>query len=170
MAGDITAARVRQLIKESGLTQAEFAGRVGLDASKMSKSLSGVRRFTSLDLARIADLCGVTVDWLLAVDSLTPSLATRAAPLSSSAAAAIKEAERLARMRADLAFLGYRREVPAFELTGGSLIDQGTDLACKAAEHAARERINFWETRDLADAVEKAFGVDVRIYECPNAF
>lgn len=43
MAGDITAARVRQLIKESGLTQAEFAGRVGLDASKMSKSLSGVR-------------------------------------------------------------------------------------------------------------------------------
>jgi len=170
MAGDITAARVRQLIKESGLTQAEFAGRVGLDASKMSKSLSGVRRFTSLDLARIADLCGVTVDWLLGVDSLTPSLATRTAPLSSSADAAIKEAERLARMRADLAFLGYRREVPAFELTGGSLIDQGTDLACKAAEHAARERINFWETRDLADAVEKAFGVDVRIYECPNAF
>ncbi|WP_345399290.1 hypothetical protein [Nonomuraea salmonea] len=38
----------------------------------MSKSSSGVRRFTSLDLARIADLCGVSVDWLPGVAQPTP--------------------------------------------------------------------------------------------------
>lgn len=57
--------RVRHLIGASGLSQGQFAEAVGLDAPKLSKSLSGVRRFSSLDLARIAEHAGRTVDWLL---------------------------------------------------------------------------------------------------------
>ncbi|WP_433348761.1 helix-turn-helix domain-containing protein [Microtetraspora malaysiensis] len=171
MAGEKTAARVRQLIAESGLTQAEFAGRAGLDASKMSKSLSGVRRFTSLDLARIADLCGVTVDWLLGADPISPSLAARtaASPLTS-ADTAIREAERLAQMRADLAFLGFRQDVPRFELGGGSFVDQGTNLATAAAEHALGRDVTLWKCRDLAAVVETTFGVDVRVHKQPDGF
>jgi transcriptional regulator with XRE-family HTH domain len=66
MSGEqVVSQRVRQVISESGLSQAEFAAKAGLDGPKMSKSLSGVRRFTSLDLARIADVGGVTVLYLL---------------------------------------------------------------------------------------------------------
>ena len=37
--------RVRQLIKEAGLTQTEFGARVGIEKTKLSKSLAGSRRF-----------------------------------------------------------------------------------------------------------------------------
>lgn len=49
----------------ASLSQAAFAERVGLSPDKLSKSLSGVRRFSSLDLARIAEATGTTVDYLL---------------------------------------------------------------------------------------------------------
>jgi transcriptional regulator with XRE-family HTH domain len=49
------ASRVRQVLEGSGLTQREFGVSIGLDDSKLSKSLSGARRFSSLDLARISD-------------------------------------------------------------------------------------------------------------------
>ena len=47
--------RVLSLIEASGLSRRAFAQEIGLDDSKLSKSLSGARRFSSLDLARIAD-------------------------------------------------------------------------------------------------------------------
>lgn len=169
----MTAARVRHLITESGLTQAVFASKVGLDESKMSKSLSGVRRFTSLDLARIADLCGVSVDWLLGANPMTPSVAARTSTASLSAGdTAIQEAERLAQMRTDLVFLGYRQDVPKFEWSPTSThpLDQGRDLAVQATQHAATKGIELWQSRDLAEAAENAFGVDVRIHRLPNGF
>jgi Helix-turn-helix. len=99
--------RIRQLIARSGRDQDEFATLIGLDAADLSKSLSGTRRFTSLDLARIAEAGGVTVDWLLGLDD-TPTLASRHASAAvESAGKAIEEADRLTQLRADLAFLGY---------------------------------------------------------------
>lgn len=177
MAGD-TAARVRQLIAESGLTQAEFAIKAGLDAPKLSKSLSGVRRFTSLDLARIADLCDVSVDWLLGVGPLTTSTAARtstpstAPKTSTSADAAISEAERLAQLRADLVFLGYRQDVPRFEIdrAASSPVNQGRSLAIRATAYAAEKGVVLWRSQDLAGAVEAAFGVDVRVHRLTDGF
>ncbi|GAB2911632.1 XRE family transcriptional regulator [Nonomuraea fastidiosa] len=172
MAGE-TAARVRQLIEQSGLTQAEFAAKAGLDAPKMSKSLSGVRRFTSLDLARIADLCGVSVDWLLGMSEPTPATSARAATdRPTSADAAVKEAERLAQLRADLAFLGYRQEIPRFETGGLSRpsVRQGRDLATQATALAAAKGYELWRCQDLAGAVEAAFGVDVRVHRLAPGF
>ena len=57
--------RVRSLVLTSGLTNAEFAEGIGIDPTKLSKSLSGARRFTSFELAAIANRARTTVDWLL---------------------------------------------------------------------------------------------------------
>ena len=75
--------RVLSLIEASGLSRGAFAQEIGLDDSKLSKSLSGTRRFSSLDLARIADRCHVTVDWLVTGEE--PPLAVAARTTSGDA-------------------------------------------------------------------------------------
>lgn len=60
-----TAARVRAVIADAGVSQREFARRVVMDPSKLSRALSGTRRFTVAELARIADEGRVDADWLL---------------------------------------------------------------------------------------------------------
>ncbi|MEU8887861.1 TetR/AcrR family transcriptional regulator [Streptomyces sp. NPDC048442] len=73
--------RVRQVIAAAGVSQREFARRIVMDPSKLSRSLGGTRRFTAAELARIADTGGVDAGWLLG--SRTPPIApvrrTRAA-------------------------------------------------------------------------------------------
>lgn len=51
---EMIAERVRAAMAMRGLTQAELADLIGFDRPKMSKSLSGARRLTSLDLAKVA--------------------------------------------------------------------------------------------------------------------
>ncbi|GAA4840638.1 TetR family transcriptional regulator C-terminal domain-containing protein [Saccharopolyspora rosea] len=46
-------------------SQRAFAERIGLDPTKLSKSLTGTRRFTPGELTRIAEVSGVTVNWLI---------------------------------------------------------------------------------------------------------
>ncbi len=75
--------RAREAIHRSGLSQRQFAGRLGLDPTKLSKSLTGTRRFTALELAGIADETGVTVHWLLNGDDAADTVS--AAPRDSSA-------------------------------------------------------------------------------------
>ncbi|MEV5976189.1 TetR/AcrR family transcriptional regulator [Streptomyces sp. NPDC052114] len=57
--------RVRKVIADAGVTQREFARRIVMDPSKLSRSLGGTRRFTAAELARIADEGGVDAGWLL---------------------------------------------------------------------------------------------------------
>jgi AcrR family transcriptional regulator len=64
--------RVRRLVAHAR-TQGEFAARIGLDDSKLSRSLSGARRFTLPELARIAEIGGVSADWLLSGNGSGPS-------------------------------------------------------------------------------------------------
>ncbi|NEC13908.1 TetR family transcriptional regulator [Streptomyces sp. SID8014] len=59
------AVRVRAVIANAGVSQREFARRVVMDPSKLSRALSGTRRFTVAELARIADEGRVGADWLL---------------------------------------------------------------------------------------------------------
>ena len=149
--------RVRDLIMASGLSQHAFALRIGLDDSKLSKSLSGARRFSSLDLARIAELCTVTVDWLITGEE--PALAVAARTTGGSAGAALAEARRLATMRADLAELGYPQSwrLPPVDSGSGSWSAQGSRLAEIALTHVGGD------TADLVAAIETAFGIDVAI-------
>lgn len=54
----------RAAIQAAGLRHNEVAAYLGIDASKLSKSLSGVRKFNQTELERLADLTGVSVDSL----------------------------------------------------------------------------------------------------------
>lgn len=152
-----TADRVRDLIMASGLSQHAFAVEIGLDDSKLSKSLGGTRRFSSFDLARIAQCCTVTVDWL--ITGQEPALAVAARTTGGSAGAALAEARRLATMRTDLAELGYPQtwSLPAVNAGSGSWSAQGSRLAEAALTHVGGE------VTDLVAAIETAFGIDVAI-------
>jgi AcrR family transcriptional regulator len=57
--------RVRGLVKAMPGAQREFAAAIGLDETKLSKALNGTRRFSPHELVRVAEYCGVTVNWLL---------------------------------------------------------------------------------------------------------
>lgn len=57
--------RVRQVVTRIAPTQREVADRLGLDPTKLSKSLNGVRRFSADELTRVAELSGVSVDWIV---------------------------------------------------------------------------------------------------------
>ncbi|MFG2676028.1 TetR family transcriptional regulator C-terminal domain-containing protein [Streptomyces sp. NPDC048445] len=65
MQHDEAAERVRQVIRDAGVSQREFARRMVIDPSKLSRSLGGTRRFTTAELARVADIAGVDAGWLL---------------------------------------------------------------------------------------------------------
>jgi AcrR family transcriptional regulator len=56
--------RVRSAIKDAGINHSEVARKIGLDASKLSKSLAGTRKFRVEEISGIAELTGVTTDWL----------------------------------------------------------------------------------------------------------
>lgn len=62
----------RAAIKAAGLRNNEVAAHLGIDASKLSKSLSGVRRFSATELRLLAELTGVSVE------SLKPSASATA--------------------------------------------------------------------------------------------
>lgn len=58
------AARVARALRDSEFSQVEAARHIGLDKTKLSKSLSGARRFRIEELSAIAELTGVSLDWL----------------------------------------------------------------------------------------------------------
>lgn len=67
--------RVREVIRRSGRSQRQFGDAIGMEPTKLSKSLTGVRRFTPTELVTIADFTGVPVNWLLngqSADAPTP--------------------------------------------------------------------------------------------------
>ncbi|GAB1819481.1 hypothetical protein HerbRD11066_26450 [Herbidospora sp. RD11066] len=152
-------------MSERGQTQRQFAAEVGIDETKFSKSMSGVRRFTSLELARIAELGKVTVDWLLGVDRPLPATAARTRDAADCEQEAIKEATRLSRFWTDLEFLGYhqpRADLPVGP-PHGHPVAQGRALAATAIERAAAAGLRPWESCDLTGLVETVFGIDVRV-------
>lgn len=161
MEPDITVSRVRETIERTGLSQAAFAERVGMDADKLSKSLKSVRRFTSLELANIAELANVTVEWLLGRERPLPSLAART-DNTSAAVKAVAVARRYAEARADLATLGYpqARRLVVSTHQAGRLIDQGAQLAHQTLSHVPEYALNPTKV-DLPDLIEESFGIDV---------
>ena len=57
--------RVRLVLREHPGSQRSFAAQMDLDATKLSMSLAGTRRFTPAELTRIAEIGNVTVNWLI---------------------------------------------------------------------------------------------------------
>lgn len=62
-----TTQRIRMIMNERGIGQNRLGELIGLDPSKMSKSLSGRRRFRADELRQIAGQLQVSMDWLTAV-------------------------------------------------------------------------------------------------------
>jgi Zn-dependent peptidase ImmA (M78 family)/transcriptional regulator with XRE-family HTH domain len=161
--------RVRGLIEASGLSRGAFAQEIGLDDSKLSKSLSGVRRFSSLDLASIAELCHVTVDWLLTGED--SALAVAARMTTGNARTATEAADEYAIMRGDLAFLGYEqpwRPVEA-DIVSGTYAEQGHRLALAAFALVDKAGRSVSEA-DLPRLIEDVFGADVAVVALAEGF
>jgi AcrR family transcriptional regulator len=59
------AERVRLVLGRIAPTHRDAADRLGIDPTKLSKSLNGVRQFTVSEVTRLADLGRVDVRWLL---------------------------------------------------------------------------------------------------------
>ncbi|MFL4475850.1 TetR family transcriptional regulator C-terminal domain-containing protein [Paeniglutamicibacter sp. MACA_103] len=59
------AERIREAIRNTGLPQRKIARRTGFEESKLSKSLSGTRKFTSEEIVLLATVTGVTANWLI---------------------------------------------------------------------------------------------------------
>lgn len=165
--------RVLHLIEASGLSRRAFAQAIGLDDSKLSKSLSGARKFSSLDLARVAEQCDVTVDWLVTGEE--PELALAARTTSGEARTAVEAAKRFSVMREDLAAFGWEQPwhgVTA-EFTSKLYAEEGQALA-DAARDRLREifqsAVQAMAEKPLPDIVEKAFGADVTAINLDEGF
>jgi len=164
--------RVLGLIEASGLSRRAFGQRIGLDDSKLSKSVSGARRFSSLDLARIAELCDVTVDWLVTGEE--PALAVAARTTTGEARTALEAARRYATMRGDLASLGYPQPwqpLPAGPpgASSASYAEQGRLLAGEALARVTEAGRSVAEP-DLPALAEEVFGVDVAVITLDEGF
>lgn len=166
---DTTPDRVLRLVEASGLSRGDFARRIGLDDSKLSKSLSGVRRFSSLDLARIADAGDVTVDWLLTGEE--PALAVAARTTTGEARTALEAADDYCSARGDLAFLGYPQpwRWPQAPVGGGIPVQQGRALARAALARVGEAGRSVTEP-DLPALTEDVFGADVAVIDLDEGF
>jgi AcrR family transcriptional regulator len=100
--------RVRACIDTSGLAQREFARRIELDETKLSKSLGGTRRFTPAELFRIATVGGVTVNWLMTGSDSSPGPVAVPAPSPASLPRAIRDAPDQGRRRQEIVEAGWR--------------------------------------------------------------
>ncbi|MGL5863875.1 MAG: helix-turn-helix domain-containing protein [Phycicoccus sp.] len=165
-----TEERVRDVIERSGHSHREFAELVGLDASKLSKSLAGTRRFTSVDLARIGDLGDVSIEWLLGGDEPPLALAARAAS-GGSTRRAIAEAHALASHREGLSTLGYDQHwrFPTAPARTGTWTTDGARLAAEALGHLAAAGLDP-QGPSLAAVVEEGFGIDVAVRDLGTDF
>ena len=153
--------RVRQLIRESDLTHTEFGARIGLEKTKLSKSLAGRRRFTFLELALAAQQGGVTVDWLLTgtEDDFAAAAHTGADGVAS---ASLSRARELTNLREALEGFGFPQQIrfEAGDLKGNRWALQGIDLA-KRLRHSFHSPVE--QAANLATLIETDLGVDVAI-------
>lgn len=161
--------RVLGLIEASGLNRRAFGLQVGLDESKLSKSLSGARRFSSVDLARIAELCHVTVDWLITGEE--PPLAMAARTTGGKAGAALDAAKRFSTLRTDIASLGYPQpwRPSVGGLGRGGYVEQGRALASEALARVTQAS-RVIDASNLITLIEDVFGVDVAVVELGEGF
>ncbi|TSI12257.1 TetR family transcriptional regulator [Brevibacterium aurantiacum] len=66
--------RLREAIAGAGINHSEVARKIGIEPSKLSKSLAGTRKFRVEEISAIATLTNVTADWLTTGRSARPPL------------------------------------------------------------------------------------------------
>ncbi|MBQ0848880.1 ImmA/IrrE family metallo-endopeptidase [Streptomyces sp. BH-SS-21] len=170
--------RVRRVIEATSVSQAAFAEKVGLTPDKLSKSLAGVRRFTSLDLALIAEAGGRTVDWLLTGrEPLRPAFAARTTAGATPGRGRVSDAaDRFTAAYEVLELLGRPPKLPPMPFVRPGIerfVDQGRQLAQDAVgvltAADGHRTVAGLETDVLITACTQAFGVDVAVTCLPEA-
>lgn len=156
--------RVKSLIQDSGCTQAQFGERSGIEQTKFSKSLRGLRNFTSLEIATLARDNNVSVDWLLTGEDDEWSAAARSGSDRVSADGALRKAREYVTMRRDLREFGIIRPWKLDTVAGPKgrrWVEQGQAMA-----HEARRVIrDAHSDGDLPALIEQAFQIDVAIQD-----
>jgi Zn-dependent peptidase ImmA (M78 family) len=157
--------RVREVIRRSGLTDAQFARRIQMDPPKLSKSLGGTRRFTSFELASVAGEGGTTIDWLLAGDEPRVSVSARA-QADAAIGQALARAETYAEADATLRRLhdGGAEPPPLPKVTLAPLaIEAGPALAGHALSMIEQSAQAHLLDKDPASVMEDVFGLNVAV-------
>lgn len=165
--------RVRDLIRQKGVPQKDFAAAIGLEPDKLSKSLSGRRHFSSLELALIAEFCNVTVDWILSgTTSPTPSMAARANRTDAADSATISAAvRRYSDAHEQLELLTPRPPLPALPPTHGNrFVDAAESVAAWARAQMLDHGFDVVDRHQdaLLAGVEATFAVDVAVTTLPR--
>lgn len=151
---DETGKRVRDAIKSSGTrkNQSDIASEIGIGRDALSRALSGQRRFSAMELARISEVLGVSIRWLITGESgeedfwdagQGPARVDRIAETVAFPAAAYRE-------------VGLETEpVPVF--------DRALDPedAAMAVSGRLSDGLDVPFVRDLPRAIESVYGVGV---------
>lgn len=174
MTRELLAQRIREALRQSGVSQRELASAIGMDATALNKALAGQRGFKSLEVARIAERLHVPTDVLLADDDANLRGAAVAARVqadqdqeSVAAGRAMRLAEEISDLHALLSDLGHPAPppIPFPEVPQGrDAVRQGELLA-----HSVRRQTGL-DDGDLPVALERLaewfeyqLGVDVCI-------
>lgn len=173
MAEDQVVARVNEVIERSNLNKKDFAQAIGIDGPKLAKSLVGKRRFTSLELAFVAELGATTVDWLLTGDSTRELvLAHRAAEHAIEASDLLgrETIEMLVEKLEGLQFLGRPLPLPALpsKPTVGGYVKQAQRLADEYLQMLGSS-VGGLTNSELIGLIEGRFGIDVVVMGLPEA-
>lgn len=165
--------RVRQVIQTSGLSQTEFADRIATTPDKLSKSLSGNRKFTTTELALTAQIAGSTVEWLLNGEHrATPAIAARTALAAAPSHDEIaKSVSRFSDASEQISLLAEEsRELtplPALARTT-RYVEQANKLADDASRMVRAAGLDQVTGVDLPEIIESVFSVDVAVVDLPG--
>ncbi|WP_250286724.1 ImmA/IrrE family metallo-endopeptidase, partial [Frankia sp. CiP1_Cm_nod2] len=168
MDAEILADRIRQAIRDAGLTQQALAKAAGMDPTALSKVLSGKRRLSSLELALIAEATGVPVAELLASgEQGSTRISARAQPDTSPAVAqALSRVDDLLEIEALLRDLGMSAPPSRFPL---EIHQDDPVLQADQLARAVRGLTGAGDADidDLADFCERELGIDVAVEPLP---
>lgn len=165
--------RVRIIMDRSGQSNSDFALAIATTPDKLSKSLGGSRRFTTTELALVAELGETTVEWLLTgKERPTPSMAARTSSVSSPDASTIEGiARRFTEASEQLRLLreASRELSPLPSLASTwSQVYQGEQLAADARKMIRDAGRTLTAGEDLIPTLEAVFQVDVAVVDMPG--
>ncbi len=160
-------------MQTSGLSQADFAELIATSPDRLSKSLKGVRKFTTTELALAAQSAGTTVEWLLTGHhKATPAIAARTALAAAPSHEEISDVvSRFSTASEQLKMLAEpprtMSNLPTLAKTT-MYTDQAEQLAADALKMVREGGLNSTESDDLPALLEEVFSVDVAIVNLPG--
>ena len=168
---DDSAQRIKAAMADRGISQRELGRSIGLDEVKISKSLNGSRRFTSLELALLADELETTVDWFL-TGRRAPSwsFAARASqPVGAHLEPVAPVMERLLDAYDGARALGGLGAPPDLPVPADtwSFVEQGRQAAGLAGARLPRA-IQDLELPELVTELERTLGLLVKVVPLPD--